>query len=176
MSQCVNMDEFQLLDIFCRQLVVCGRKQAYVDIELWLISRHQSPIFQLALVLSRRKVDIRRPLKMNKMKYIQDSLWLRQRQEILQTILTALWFKTCLTAKFTPFSHLCNQCNSSSRKMSFCNFWFWPHQRLASCYSALTWSIFMRFFTKCKEMNNLLEHVKSMWIWWRNMHKNSRQK
>ena len=31
-------------------------------LELWLISCRQSPIFQLPLVLSRRKGDIRRPL------------------------------------------------------------------------------------------------------------------
>ena len=34
MSQSVYMGELQQLDIFCRQLVVCGRKHAYVDIEL----------------------------------------------------------------------------------------------------------------------------------------------
>ena len=31
----LNMGDFQQqLDIFCRQLVVCGRKHAYVDLEL----------------------------------------------------------------------------------------------------------------------------------------------
>ena len=28
------MGEYQQLDIFCRQLVVCGRKHAYVDIRV----------------------------------------------------------------------------------------------------------------------------------------------
>ena len=60
------MDDLQQLDIFCQQLVVCGRKHTYVDLELWLISRRQSPIFLLPLVLSRRKGDIRRPLGLGK--------------------------------------------------------------------------------------------------------------
>ena len=55
MSYKLNIDDFKQLDIFCWQLVVCGRKHAYVDLELWLISRRQSPIFHLPLVLSRRK-------------------------------------------------------------------------------------------------------------------------
>ena len=54
-----------------RQLVVCSRKHAYVDIELWLISCRQSPIFELPLVLSRRKVVIRQPLH-----YTINFLWL----------------------------------------------------------------------------------------------------
>ena len=41
-----------------RQLVLCGRKHAYVDLKLWLIGRRQWPIFQLQLLLSRRKGDL----------------------------------------------------------------------------------------------------------------------
>ena len=61
MSQYVNMGDFQQLDIFYQQLVVCSRRHAYVNLDLWLISRHQSPIFQLPLVLSRRKGALSQP-------------------------------------------------------------------------------------------------------------------
>ena len=51
------MGDFQQLDIFYRQLVVCGRKHTYVDLDLWLISRRYFSCRQFCL-----KGYIRRPL------------------------------------------------------------------------------------------------------------------